>query len=130
MKTLRDYTAVITDLTEMIETTRGVSQQTFKIDLQLLHGPFPELQALKQWVDEQPAPLLRHQLYAIQDDLMNQLYQLYKAQKRKSYPFTVRIWEDFMNRDAESKGEFRDLVLTKGSLSGVGQYQLEEVNPS
>ncbi|MCX7102600.1 MAG: hypothetical protein NTX38_14245 [Methylobacter sp.] len=130
IQALNAYTAIISDLTEMVETKTGISERSFRLDLRLLQNPIPELQALKQWVSEQKEPLTFIQLRQILDDLMNQLYQLYNSKKRESYPFTKRIWEEFLNRDAGPKGSYQDLVLTKTGYFGEKHYKLGDTNLS
>jgi hypothetical protein len=130
MKTLLDYTAVITDLSKMTAGTTDISDREIRTDLRLLRGPFRELEALKQWVHEQKEPLTTAQLYSIHDDLMNQLYQLYKAKKRKDYPFSLRIWEEFLNRDEGAKGAYQDLIVVEIGRYGEKHCRLEVVNPS
>jgi hypothetical protein len=127
-KILHDYTSLITDLAEMINTNHGISEQSFKTDLRLLNGPFPELAALKRWVVEQKEPLTHDQMHLIRDDLLNQLYQLYKSKKLKSYPFSVAIFEEFMNRDLRTRGEPRALLFQDINHStGISHYTLEAV---
>ncbi len=132
-KEFLDYNSLINDLSEMIETETGISEISFRLDLRLLKGSLSALEELKKRVADQKEPLSRHQLYDIKDDLLDQLYYLYKMKtikKSEGYPFSIMIWENFMNRDDVNCGNFRYLEHSKTEANGKKHYHLEDVNLS
>ncbi len=127
---LRDYNSIITDLSESINTAASIP--TLLGDINSLQSNLEQLIDLKKWINEQAKPLSRLHMIHIQDDLLDQLYQLYSTSKSKSYPFSLEVWEYVLIKDEviangnKAINPMRELCLVI-SKNGIKRYKLQDV---